>query len=118
MVILDYKGPLTSIRPTEIAKQFKSVMMLYLPEENKWPQATFSPKTPVKIKVNQLLNSAVFERCQYGLSDYQKQLEGITIKVSRSLNTGMASAIIQAIIQRPAAIPTHDATATKFRLCM
>lgn len=42
----------------------------------------------------------------------------LTIRLSRSLNTGMASAMIQAMIQQVNAMPTQDPMEKRSRRCI
>lgn len=42
----------------------------------------------------------------------------LTIKLRRLLNTGIAKAIIQAMIQRPTPMPIQDPMAIKSRFCI
>lgn len=106
---------------------------MFFDDESHWPLFRKSQKTPHKpsatissglrigheqyLQVNQLANNAVCRgiRLAFGYLEMRKDQSRHTTKLSKALNTGMASAITQAITQSASVISTQDPTDSTLR---
>jgi hypothetical protein len=103
--------------PTAIAKVLRNVKAIFLGDENHNPLFIWSQNMPVNAKVNQLPKRAV---CLVLIppKGFEKSWLWHTIRVRRLLKTGIASAIIHAIIHRQTVRPTQEPMAIRSRLCI
>lgn len=70
------------------------------------------------VHVNQLANSAVYSKLMSTHTTKREGKSDLTIKLRRLLKTGIASAMIQAIVHKTSPISTHDPIDRQLRFCM
>lgn len=108
----------TKIIPTQIQPALRIARQIFLPEDDHKPLFIYSQNMPGIPKVNQLAKTATYQVVSPQFWRMVRNNPAHTIKLRRLLNTGIASAITQAIIQNPKPITIQDPVATKSRLCM